>query len=64
MPVLLIYRSVAGGKLGAGGASAALSKVAAFTSKFSTQHKTIAGLSDSDLDMDISLDEDVRTVTF
>ena len=49
-----------GSKLGSASASAALSKVAAFTSKYAKPaKKENYGLSDSDVDMDLSMDDDV-----
>ena len=48
------------GKMGFSGASAALSKAAAFTSKYAKPvKKEKLVFSDSDLDMDLSMDEDV-----
>ena len=47
--------------IGKMGASAALSKAAAFTSKYAKPVKKDYVLSDSDLDMDLSMDEDVST---
>ena len=48
------------GKMGFSGASPALSKAAAFTSKYGKPvKKEHLVLSDSDLDMDLSMDEDV-----
>ena len=54
--------SKAAPRMGYSGASAALSKAAAFTSKYGKPaKKEKVMLSDSDLDMDLSLDEDVST---
>ena len=52
------------GRMGFSGASAALSKAAAFTSKYAKPiKKESLVLSDSDLDMDLSMDEDVSIFT-